>query len=141
MLTVPAAAPAANSWRQSASGAWLKADRCTLHNRLHGISAYDKGRERTPPSTAIMHAKVWNRTWLSSLQRPKFCEAGKGGKGPPARTGHSCTVLPDGRLLIFGGLADNGKCMNDMFVIDVKRLTWFKMTAKGAPPKGRAYHS
>ncbi len=67
--------------------------------------------------------------------------AGKGGKGPPARTGHSCTVLPDGRLLIFGGVADNGKCVNDMFLIDVKRLTWYKMAAKGAPPKGRAYHS
>lgn len=68
-------------------------------------------------------------------------DAGENGKALPARTGHSCTVLPENRLLIFGGMDDAGKYKNDMFLIDVKRLTWFKMPAKGAPPKGRAYHS
>ena len=69
--------------------------------------------------------------------------AGLGGKGPPHRTGHSCTVLPDGRMLMFGGVDDNGKYKNDIFVIDVKRLTWYKMAGvvKGAPPKPRAYHT
>ena len=69
------------------------------------------------------------------------CLAGEAGKPLPARTGHSCTVLPEGRLLIFGGMDDAGKFKNDMFVIDVKRLVWFGMKGKGAPPKGRAYHS
>ena len=70
-----------------------------------------------------------------------MCDAGENGKALPARTGHSCTVLPENRLLIFGGMDDAGKYKNDMFLVDVKRLTWFKMPAKGAPPKGRAYHS
>ncbi len=70
-----------------------------------------------------------------------YCHAGEAGRPLPARTGHSCTVLPEGRLLIFGGMDDAGKFKNDMFVIDVKRLVWFAMKAKGAPPKGRAYHS
>lgn len=44
---------------------------------------------------------------------------------------------------MFGGVDDNGKYKNDIFVIDVKRLTWYKMAGvvKGAPPKPRAYHT
>ena len=109
----------------------------------------------TLAKTSITSLKMWSLNELTlysyilcdgavSLSwRITLCivDSGKGGKGPPARTGHSCTVLADGRLLIFGGIAESGKHVNDMFLIDVKRLTWYKMAAKGAPPKGRAYHS
>ena len=68
---------------------------------------------------------------------------GPGGKDPPPRSGHSCTPLPHGRLLIFGGVDDKGSYKNDMFIVDTKRMTWYKLagTAKGAPPKPRAWHS
>ena len=61
----------------------------------------------------------------------------------PERAGHSSTELPDGRMLIFGGLDFNGKFHNDAFILDARRLAWFKLTGaiRGAPPKPRAYHS
>ena len=42
-----------------------------------------------------------------------------------------------------GGIDEDGKFRNDVFVIDALRLAWFSLTgiARGAPPKPRAYHS
>ena len=69
--------------------------------------------------------------------------AGAGGSPPPARAGHSATALPDGRMVVFGGMDEKGAFKNDLFVVDVPQMSWIKLTgiAKGAPPKPRAYHS
>ncbi|KAK9791169.1 hypothetical protein WJX73_004753 [Symbiochloris irregularis] len=64
-------------------------------------------------------------------------------QAPPERAGHSCTTLPDGRLLIFGGMDTGGKYHNDIWIMHPLRLTWHKLTkaVRGAPPKARAYHT
>lgn len=71
----------------------------------------------------------------------QLCITGQQGKAPPRRAGHTCTVLPNGELLVFGGSEGGEKYKNDVFQMNVKRLTWFKMMTKGAPPKPRAYHT
>ncbi|KAL0051175.1 hypothetical protein WJX82_003103 [Trebouxia sp. C0006] len=111
---------------------------------VYGGESPHKADENEAGNVADAGNKVYNdlvilepdmRLWIG------LSVTGEAGKPLPARTGHSCTVLPEGRLLIFGGMDDAGKFKNDMFVIDIKRLVWFGMKAKGAPPKGRAYHS
>lgn len=61
----------------------------------------------------------------------------------PRRAGHSTTPLPDGRLLVFGGIDENGSYRNDAFVVDPARHRWLALKGgitRGAPPKPRAYH-
>ncbi|KAL0026102.1 hypothetical protein WJX79_010636 [Trebouxia sp. C0005] len=111
---------------------------------VYGGESPHEADENEAGSAADAGNKVYNnliilepdmRLWIG------LSITGEAGRPLPARTGHSCTVLPEGRLLIFGGMDDAGKFKNDMFVIDVRRLVWFGMKAKGAPPKARAYHS
>lgn len=46
-------------------------------------------------------------------------------------------------MLMFGGLDNGQKYFNDVYILDAKVLTWYKLTGaiKGSPPKGRAYHT
>lgn len=62
----------------------------------------------------------------------------------PRRAGHSATPLPDGRVLIFGGVDGDGKHRNDCFLVDPTRMRWLRLGSRitrGAPPKPRAYHT
>ena len=74
---------------------------------------------------------------------PKNGKGQKAGHLPPDRAGHSITRLPNGHLLVFGGMDNLGGFHNDLWEIDLPKLTWFSLLgiAKGAPPKPRAYHS
>lgn len=70
--------------------------------------------------------------------------SGDGAEAAICRGGHSCTALPDGRLLIFGGIDKRGKHRNDCFLIDPERMMWLPLSGrltKGSPPKPRAYHT
>lgn len=62
----------------------------------------------------------------------------------PRRAGHSATRLPDGRILMFGGVDGGGRYRNDTFLVDASRCRWLALRGgitRGAPPKPRAYHS
>ena len=59
------------------------------------------------------------------------------------RSGHSSTLLPDNRILVFGGIDNNGKYHNDSHIYDLAHLDSFSLSGsiiRGAPPKPRAYH-
>lgn len=61
----------------------------------------------------------------------------------PGRAGHSATRLPDGRVLVFGGVDAGGRYHNDAFLVDACRCRWLALRGgitRGAPPKPRAYH-
>lgn len=59
------------------------------------------------------------------------------------RSGQSTTALPDGRILLFGGINDDGRFCNDAHIISLDNLESFslKKIIRGAPPKPRAYHT
>ncbi len=62
----------------------------------------------------------------------------------PCRAGHSATTLPDGRVLVFGGVDADGRYRNDCFLVDPARMRWLSLggrITRGAPPKPRAYHT
>lgn len=46
------------------------------------------------------------------------------GPRPAARTGATMLELAEGQLLLYGGIAADGKPLNDAFILDVDTLTW-----------------
>ncbi|QDZ22015.1 hypothetical protein HOP50_06g45560 [Chloropicon primus] len=63
------------------------------------------------------------------------------GEAPCARSGHSATPIGDNKLVIFGGMNEDGKFMNDVNVLDTSLFTWSKPKTKGSPIKPRGYHT
>jgi hypothetical protein len=50
---------------------------------------------------------------------------------PPPRSDHATAMLPDGRVLLFGGMDENGNALNDTWIFGPVD------TAQGMPPGGR----
>ncbi|MBA4379909.1 MAG: hypothetical protein C0393_04360, partial [Anaerolinea sp.] len=58
---------------------------------------------------------------------------------PSARHGHSMVTLPDGRVMLFGGVDGSDKLFNDLHVFD--GIIWSPMTPANDPPPGRSLHT
>ena len=59
------------------------------------------------------------------------------------RSGHTASLLPDGRIFLFGGIDEEGRHHNDAHILDLQHLNCFSLSGgiiRGAPPKPRAYH-
>ncbi|KAJ7168475.1 hypothetical protein C8R46DRAFT_235279 [Mycena filopes] len=63
---------------------------------------------------------------------------------PPALTGHAAVILPNGQILIFGGLSSGGLLsFNTLYVFDTKSNSWSSQTVSygDVPPPRRAFAS
>jgi N-acetylneuraminic acid mutarotase len=64
------------------------------------------------------------------------------GEVPESRAGHSATVLPNGKIFLFGGEGVVDGCyFNDSFTFDPANNTWSKVASSGRIPPARAGHS
>jgi hypothetical protein len=62
------------------------------------------------------------------------------GPAPSARYGHSCALVGDQQLVVFGGRAGR-RYLSDLLVLDTSSWRWSRPDAKGKPPKARAFHA
>mmetsp|Transcript_33290 Transcript_33290/g.78947 ORF Transcript_33290/g.78947 Transcript_33290/m.78947 type:complete len:632 (+) Transcript_33290:204-2099(+) len=63
--------------------------------------------------------------------------------GPPPSARRDATLVSaeDGRRLwVFGG-HDGARCLNDVYVLEMERLTWSYININSAPPEARMRHS
>ncbi|WOL11796.1 rab9 effector protein with kelch motifs-like isoform X1 [Canna indica] len=64
------------------------------------------------------------------------------GTPPSPRESHSATVVGDDKLLIFGGSGEGEtNYLNDVYVLDLKNMTWTSPELKGDPPAPRDSHT
>uniref|UniRef100_A0A7S0ILC1 ACB domain-containing protein n=1 Tax=Micromonas pusilla TaxID=38833 RepID=A0A7S0ILC1_MICPS len=62
---------------------------------------------------------------------------------PVARSEHAACAWSDDRVLVFGGVDASGRCLGDLWLLDVSTGTWTDLTptAKGPKPGPRAGHA
>ncbi|MBL7163440.1 MAG: hypothetical protein ISS57_12605 [Anaerolineales bacterium] len=88
------------------------------------------------PADGVKLASLGSPGWLATgLARPLFrdWEQVNPVNSPDARYGHSMVTLPDGRVMLFGGINAAGEVRNDMHVF--ANNDWNEITlANGTPP-------
>jgi len=62
------------------------------------------------------------------------------GEPPEGRWRHTATTV-DNKIFIFGGLVEDKKRFNDLFVLDTEAYAWRKLNARGQMAAPRAHHS
>ncbi|KDP45074.1 hypothetical protein JCGZ_01574 [Jatropha curcas] len=62
------------------------------------------------------------------------------GKAPVARGGHSATLVGS-RLIIFGGEDSGRRLLNDVYVLDLEKMTWDALETTQTPPAPRFDHT
>ena len=77
--------------------------------------------------------------WIPVAPPAKNAE-GQPNTGPTARAGHTATLIPGKRLLIFGG-GDGSKIYSDSWFFELNGYYWVKPTIGGTPPAGRCAHT
>lgn len=63
------------------------------------------------------------------------------GSAATGRYGHSCVVLDQDRVLVFGGYDADASPTNDVHVIDMTKKKWVKVEQKGERPSPRLHHT
>uniref|UniRef100_A0A7S0QWW4 Uncharacterized protein n=1 Tax=Pyramimonas obovata TaxID=1411642 RepID=A0A7S0QWW4_9CHLO len=62
------------------------------------------------------------------------------GKPIPGRAGHTATLIPGRRVVVFGGQNKRGQ-LDDLHVLDLNRMVWSTPKTKGKAPLRRSGHS
>lgn len=63
------------------------------------------------------------------------------GTAPSARFGHSATAITDHSIVIFGGATSTTTFVNDMHMLDLKKMQWHRVSSRGLPPRARQGHT
>jgi hypothetical protein len=83
-----------------------------------------------PPSSFLFCANPACALW----RRPSFS-----GAPPPARAGHSATLIKT-NIVVFGG-GDQRRSFNDVHILDINVMAWSRPTDSGDVPHARTGHS
>jgi N-acetylneuraminic acid mutarotase len=90
---------------------------------------------------------VYDDLWIFNTDSFAWIEPRTTGFAPSGRYGHSLTLTPDGRLLIFGGCSlakETGyipKYNDDIRQLDTSTMIWSRPRINGNCPTGRFGHS
>ena len=64
----------------------------------------------------------------------------EGSGSPPARFGHSASLVLGSKMIVFGG-TDGKNFFNDVNVLNLETMAWSKPETKGPAPAPRYYHA
>lgn len=79
--------------------------------------------------------------WYFELASSSWSQINTGtASGPPARHGHTMTMVSSSRVLLFGGYGQGGR-LNDLWQLDPFTLQWSRIETCLPVPSRRAYHS
>ncbi|CAL9174248.1 unnamed protein product [Musa hybrid cultivar] len=126
-------ATATSNVYSSPGGVSLKIPACRGHALVSwGKSALLVGGKTEPPSDKLS-------VWSFNVETECWSHIEAKGNIPVARSGH--TVLRAGTVLIlFGGEDVKGRKLNDLFMFDLKSLSWLPLHYKGTGPSARSNH-
>ena len=84
--------------------------------------------------------------WIFNTDSFSWMQPRTAGFAPTARFGHTVTLIPDGRLLVFGGcsvLKETGfpKYHDDVRQLDTDTMIWTRPRMNGISPSGRYGHT
>jgi hypothetical protein len=113
--------------------------------REGAASALDRRHDRMLLFGGLQGDTTLADVWIADLSRPgeprwqQLCSPTSCGDGPSARWGAHAVHDPDGeRLVVFGGMDDNGVTTNDVWALDLTRVpTWRELTPAGPRPAAR----
>ncbi|KAI0267956.1 hypothetical protein BGY98DRAFT_374637 [Russula aff. rugulosa BPL654] len=82
----------------------------------------------------------YNDTWSFDISTRKWTELQCTGSIPSPR--HClAAVLVDGIMYVFGGLSEDGSCLDDLYALQLLTHRWFKISNLGKSPRKRRYHT
>lgn len=90
--------------------------------------------------------QVFNDLWIFNTDSFAWMQPRTAGFAPTPRYGHSLTLVPDGRLIIFGGCTlseEKGipKYNDDIRQLDTDTMIWVRPRVDGPAPTGRYGHT
>lgn len=90
--------------------------------------------------------EVFNDLWIFNTDSFTWMQPKTGGFGPTPRFGHSLSLTPDGRLIMFGGcgiVKETGipKYLNDVRQLDTDTMLWTRPRISGSIPTSRYGHT
>ncbi|KAJ3676056.1 hypothetical protein LUZ60_003468 [Juncus effusus] len=86
-------------------------------------------------------SKKVNELHILDLRTTEWSKPNTKGALPSPRESHSMTVVNEGKIVIFGGSGEGeANYLNDVYVLDVKSLSWSRPEVKGEVPAKRDSH-
>ncbi|KAG5184193.1 hypothetical protein JKP88DRAFT_255581 [Tribonema minus] len=84
--------------------------------------------------------------WVFNTESFSWLQPKTGGIAPCARFGHQLVLVPDGRLLCFGGASTSAQqpvpeYQSDLRQLDTETMAWSKPRTQGLVPAGRYGHT
>ncbi|WOL16461.1 acyl-CoA-binding domain-containing protein 4 [Canna indica] len=111
----------------------LKIPACKGHSLVSwGNSILLVGGKTDPPSDKLS-------VWSFDVETEIWSHIEAKGNVPVSRSGHA-VLIAGTALILFGGEDVKGRKLNDLFMFDLKSLTWLPLHYKGTGPCARSNH-